>query len=77
MPPKHIPVKGDASANYFEMKMHMESGAMQDEINQMVINGMKISIINGKVGIRCDYVRIYDYSNNLVISRFRKDSFAT
>lgn len=52
----------------------MESGAMQDEINQMIINGIRVSIINLKVGIRCDHVRIYDYSDNVIISRFRKDT---
>lgn len=74
MPQKRVPVTEDGSVRYFEIKIHMESGAMQDEINQMIINGIRVSIINLKVGIRWDHVLIYDYSDNVVISRFRKDT---
>lgn len=59
--------------NYVERIMLMDPADMQDEVNHMVIDGIQISIIAGQVAIRCQHVRIYDYDNNRIIMRFRKE----
>ena len=60
--------------HYFEMMTQTDAADMADEVNQMAINGMDISVIDGKVGIRCEHGRIYDYKNNVLITRFKKRS---
>ena len=60
--------------HYFEMITQMDATDMQDEINRMAINGVEISVIDGKVGMKCEHVRIYDYKNNVLITWFRKRS---
>ena len=63
-------------AHYFEKRTQMDAADMQDEVNQMAINGMYMAVIDGKVGMRCEHVGIYDYKNNVLITWFRKRALA-
>ena len=59
-------------SKYFEEVIMMLPSDMQDEINQLFLKGMKLSVIEDKVGIVAkDYKRIYDFKTNQIIVRFR------
>ena len=64
--------KLDDPIQWFEVRTLMDSGDMQDEVNQLLINGVDVSIIHGKVGVVGEHKRIYDYDNDVVIMRYRK-----
>jgi len=57
--------------DFYEEIVQMEPVKMQDEVNRLALNGMKIVVINGKIGIVCEHTRIYDYISGELMIRFR------
>ena len=57
--------------DFYGETVQMEPAKMQDEVNRLALNRMKIVVINEKVGIICEHTRIYDYISVELTIRFR------
>ena len=60
------------NAEWTETVIHMTPSDMHDEIIRMFLEGMQMSVIDGKIGmVSNNCKRIYDFTTNQMMMRCR------
>ena len=67
-----ITITKNKPVNYAEQVIEMTPSKMNAEIARLALEGVRMSVINGKIGmIYGSSRRIYDFEHNQVILRYR------
>ena len=67
-----ITITKNKPVNYVKQIIKMTPSKMNAEIARLALEGVRISVINGKIGmIYGSSRRIYDFEHNQVILRYR------